>query len=56
MAELRKNPVALENYERLNSVGRYAIYFRIHDARRADTRRKRIRKFVDLLADGESPV
>ena len=56
MAELRKNPVALENYERLNSVGRYAIYFRIHDAKRADTRRRRIRKYVDLLADGESPV
>lgn len=53
---LERNPAALETYEGLNSVGRYSIYFRIHDAKRADTRERRIRKFVDMLAEGKSPA
>jgi uncharacterized protein YdeI (YjbR/CyaY-like superfamily) len=35
-------------------VNRYAIYFRIHNARREDTRSRRIATFVEMLARGES--
>jgi uncharacterized protein YdeI (YjbR/CyaY-like superfamily) len=37
----------------LNSVNRYAILHRIQDARRADTRARRIERFVDMLERGE---
>ena len=36
-----------------DSQNRYAIYYRIQDAKRAETRARRIEKFVDTLAPGE---
>jgi uncharacterized protein YdeI (YjbR/CyaY-like superfamily) len=50
---LAARPAAKASYERLNSVNRYAIYYRIQDAKRADTRARRIAKFVDMLERGE---
>jgi uncharacterized protein YdeI (YjbR/CyaY-like superfamily) len=53
LAALDANPAAKQFYETLNSVNRYALYFRIHSAKREDTRARRIATFVDMLARGE---
>ena len=37
----------------LESVNRYAILYRIHDAKKPETRAKRIAKFVGMLKRGE---
>jgi uncharacterized protein YdeI (YjbR/CyaY-like superfamily) len=50
---LAANPAARATFERLNGQNRYAILFRIHDAKRPETRARRIAQFVDLLARGE---
>jgi uncharacterized protein YdeI (YjbR/CyaY-like superfamily) len=50
---LDKNPKAKAFYATLNSVNRYAILFRIHNAKRAETRTRRIRQFVEMLENGE---
>jgi uncharacterized protein YdeI (YjbR/CyaY-like superfamily) len=50
---LEARPAAKAFYESLNSVNRYAIYYRIQDSKRADTRARRIAKFVDMLERGE---
>jgi len=52
MAELEKNPEATAFYGTLNSVNRYAIYYRLQSAKRPETRRARIEKFVQMLAEG----
>ncbi|MET9633953.1 YdeI/OmpD-associated family protein [Lentzea sp. NPDC006480] len=49
---LAANEKAKQAFEALNSQNRYAILLRIHDAKRAETRRRRIAQFVDMLADG----
>ena len=48
-AELDANPQALAFFNTLNSTNRYAILFRIHQAKRPETRTARIKKFIDML-------
>jgi uncharacterized protein YdeI (YjbR/CyaY-like superfamily) len=50
---LEGRPAAKAFYERLNGVDRCAIYYRIQDSRRAETRARRIVTFVDTLERGE---
>ncbi|MGH3447907.1 MAG: YdeI/OmpD-associated family protein [Nocardioidaceae bacterium] len=50
---LEQTPAAKEFYESLNSHNRYAIFYRLQDAKRPQTRQRRIAKFVDMLARGE---
>ena len=52
-AALNENPAAKEFYERLNSANRYAILFRITTAKKEETRKKNIQKFIDMLNAGE---
>ena len=52
-AALEDNPRAKAFFATLNRVNRYAILYRIQDARRAQTRADRIRKFVEMLERGE---
>jgi uncharacterized protein YdeI (YjbR/CyaY-like superfamily) len=52
-AELALRPAAREFFESLNSVNRYAILHRIQDAKRPETRARRIAKFVAMLEAGE---
>ncbi|HKF36611.1 MAG TPA: YdeI/OmpD-associated family protein, partial [Ktedonobacteraceae bacterium] len=40
-------------FSTLNSVNRYAILFRIHTAKKAETRSARIKKFIEMLAKNE---
>lgn len=50
---LDRSPKAKAFFETLDSRNRYAVLFRIHNAKRLETREKRIRVFVDMLARGE---
>lgn len=52
-AALDNNIPARDFFLSLNSVNRYAILFRVQTAKKAETRTKRIHKFVDMLARGE---
>lgn len=51
---LRAEPAAQAMFDTLSSQNRYAILFRIHGAKRADTRARRIERFVAMLARGET--
>jgi uncharacterized protein YdeI (YjbR/CyaY-like superfamily) len=51
-AELDRNPKAGAFFESLNSTNRYAVLYRIHDAKRPETRARRIAQFVQMLAEG----
>ncbi|HYI81184.1 MAG TPA: YdeI/OmpD-associated family protein [Thermoleophilaceae bacterium] len=48
------NPAAKKFFATLSGSNRYAVLYRIHDAKRADTRTRRIEKFVAMLARGET--
>lgn len=51
-AALDADPEARANFARLSSQNRYAILFRTHQAKRAQTRARRIADFVAMLARG----
>jgi uncharacterized protein YdeI (YjbR/CyaY-like superfamily) len=51
--ELDQNPKAKAFFATLDSANRYAILFRLQTARRAETRAKRLRQFVEMLERGE---
>jgi uncharacterized protein YdeI (YjbR/CyaY-like superfamily) len=51
---LNKNPQARAAFGQLTSSNRYAVLYRIANAKRADTRARRIQEFVDMLARGET--
>ncbi len=50
---LDQNPEAAAFFATLNSSNRYAILHRLHDAKRPETRARRIAKYVEMLARGE---
>jgi len=50
---LDKNKKAKDFFATLNSVNRYAILFRIHNAKKAETRVKRIQQFIEMLEKKE---
>jgi uncharacterized protein YdeI (YjbR/CyaY-like superfamily) len=52
-AALNKNKKAKAFFATLNSVNRYAILFRIHNAKKEETRSKRIRQFIEMLEKNE---
>jgi uncharacterized protein YdeI (YjbR/CyaY-like superfamily) len=52
-AELDKHPEAHAFFSTLNSANRYAILFRIQTAKKAETRSRRIRQLVEMLARQE---
>ncbi|MBI3748907.1 MAG: YdeI/OmpD-associated family protein [Chloroflexi bacterium] len=53
LAALAAKPAALEFYRTLDSVNRYAILYRIQDAKRPETRAARIAKFAAMLDRGD---
>ena len=53
-AALDEAPEAKAMFERLTSQNRYAVLYRIHEAKRSDTRARRIERFVAMLARGET--
>ena len=53
-AALDAAPAAKAMFARLTSQNRYAVLYRIHEAKRSDTRARRIERFVAMLARGET--
>ena len=53
-AALKANPAAQAMFERLSSANRYAVLYRVTIAKRRETRRSRIERFVTMLARGET--
>lgn len=53
LTALECNPAAKDFFATLTSQNRYAIYYRLQDAKRPETRTRRIEKFVTMLARGE---
>lgn len=53
-AALNAQPAAKAVFDKLSSQNRYAVLFRIEQAKRADTRARRIERFVAGLARGET--
>ena len=51
--ELDANPAAAEFFAGLDSANRYAIIYRLDDAKKPETRERRLRKFVAMLERGE---
>ena len=51
---LAGNPAADQMFRSLNGANRYAVLYRIENAKRADTRARRIDQFVAMLARGET--
>jgi uncharacterized protein YdeI (YjbR/CyaY-like superfamily) len=52
---LDRNTAAKRFFEALDRRNRYAILFRIHTARKAETRANRIQQFIRMMARGENP-
>lgn len=52
-AELEKEPQARAFFDTLNSTNRYAILYRIQTAKKPETRLARIRKFIEMLLNGQ---
>ncbi|HYC81560.1 MAG TPA: YdeI/OmpD-associated family protein [Solirubrobacterales bacterium] len=51
--ELDANPQAAAFFAALDGANRYAILYRLGEAKRPETRERRLRKFVAMLARGE---
>ncbi len=51
---LDANSQAKAFFATLNRVNRYAIYFRIQNAKKPETRAKNIAKFIEMLAQGKT--
>lgn len=54
LAALDAHPRAKRFFEQLDSNNRYAILYRLHDARKPETRARRLEKFVRLLKGGKT--
>ncbi len=51
-AELDNDPAAAAFFASLDSQNRYAILYRLHDAKRPETRARRLAQYVDALKRG----
>ena len=53
-AALKNNTKAAAFFDTLNSANRYAFLYRIHTAKKPETRAQRITQFVAMLAEGQT--
>jgi uncharacterized protein YdeI (YjbR/CyaY-like superfamily) len=51
---LEQNPAAYEFFKTLRGARRYSFLYRIQDAKRPETRARRISEFVTMLAEGRT--
>ena len=51
---LRRNAKARRAFDGLDSANRYAILWRLHDAKRPETRARRLEQFVTMLEEGRT--
>ncbi len=54
LAALEGNPAAKAMYDTLTAQNRFAIYFRLHNAKKPETVTRNVAKFVDMLARGKT--
>ena len=52
--ELDRHPKAKAFYKTLNRANSYAILWRLQTAKKAETRAKRMRSFIEMLEKGET--
>jgi uncharacterized protein YdeI (YjbR/CyaY-like superfamily) len=52
-AALKKNAKARKAFEALNATNRYAFCWRVHTAKKPETKQARVAKFVEMLERGE---
>ena len=52
--ETRAAPAAKAFFETLTGANRYAVLYRVNDAKKPQTRAERIAKFVGMLSRGET--
>jgi uncharacterized protein YdeI (YjbR/CyaY-like superfamily) len=52
---LAASPRAQAMWDVLTRTNRYAVLYRVHEAKRAETRARRIREYVEMLARGDTP-
>ncbi|TGK20747.1 bacteriocin-protection protein [Leptospira fluminis] len=50
---LEQNKKAEKFFETLDKTNRYAILFRIHNVKKAETRTRKIREFIEMLEQGK---
>jgi uncharacterized protein YdeI (YjbR/CyaY-like superfamily) len=53
-AALNAEPAAKSMFATLSAANRYAVLYRVHEAKRPETRARRIEQFVAMLARGET--
>ena len=53
-AALDASPAAAEAFAALNKTNRYSILYRLHDAKKPETRARRLEQFVAMLERGET--
>ena len=51
---LDRNPRAKAFFKTVNAANRYAIIWRLHTAKKAETRERLTRKFIKMLEKGET--
>jgi uncharacterized protein YdeI (YjbR/CyaY-like superfamily) len=54
LAALESSPQAKAFFERLSRTNRYAVLYRVYDAKRPETRARRIAEITQMLADGKT--
>jgi uncharacterized protein YdeI (YjbR/CyaY-like superfamily) len=54
MAALEANPAAKRMFDQLDGANRYAVIYRVQDAKKPETRARRITEYVEMLARGET--
>lgn len=52
---LASSPRAQAMWDVLTRTNRFAVLYRVHEAKRADTRARRIAQYVEMLARGDTP-
>lgn len=53
LAELERRPKAKDFFETLNKTNLFAIYFRLHTAKKPETRQRRMRAILEMLEKGQ---
>lgn len=53
-AALDAIPAARDFFDSISRANRYAVLYRVHDAKRPDTRARRIAMYVEMLAEGRT--
>lgn len=52
---LAASPQARAMWDVLTRTNRYAVLYRVHEAKRSETRARRITQYVEMLASGDTP-